>query len=216
MWVENVLMSDGGVHDSQEITVSNEVAIALIFMGTLVVASLGWRNSLPEQKNAELFRSTGELRSPRYLVVIFLLLALLGSILSIASDHHRANDVTWPMGLFGLAGLVFIWIRSFFGIRLESNDFSFGWRCRQVIAYSEVAELERRSDGRNAVLVVVLRSGVRRRIGSSIPCEWLLIDELQKRTGYQVTYRLGGRVVSEPEWLALQSSYEKYKSNTRK
>jgi hypothetical protein len=196
--------------------VSNEVAIALIFISTLVVAFLGWRNSRSEQQNADLFRATGELKSPKYLVLIFLLLGVLGSILSIATDHHRGNDVTWPMGLFGLAGLVFVLIRSFFGIRLDARCFCFGWRCGQVVAYSDVAEFERRSDGRNAVLVAILRSGSRRRIGSSIPCEWLLIDELKKRTGCSFTYRLGGRVVPQPEYLALQSSYEKFKPSARK
>lgn len=193
----------------------NEAAIALIFIATLVMASLGWRNSRSEQQNEELFRATGELKSPRYLVVIFLLFGVFGSITSVAMNLRDANDVTWPAGLFGFAGLVFVWIRSFFGIRLDALGFRFGWRCRQFVAYSDVAEFERRSDGRNAVLIAVLRSGARRRIGSSIPCEWLLIDELQKRAGCQVTYRLAGRIVPEPEYLVLQSNYEKSKSSTR-
>lgn len=195
---------------------SNDMAVALIFLGSVIVAVLGWRNSRSEQRNAELFETTGELKSPRYLVAIFLALAVLSSLLAIATDHHRAADVTWPMGLFGLAGLVFVWIRSFFGIRLDTKGICFGWRCRQVVAYSEVIELERRSDGRNAALILVLRSGARRRIGSSIPCEWLLIDDLQRRTGCSVTYRLGSRVVPKPEWLDLQSNYEKFKSSARK
>jgi hypothetical protein len=183
--------------------VRNEVAIALIFIAMLVMAFLGWRNSCSEAQNAELFRATGELKSPRYPVVMFLLFGLFGSIMSIAMGLHDANDETWPAGLFGLAGLVFVWIRSFFGIRLDALGFCFGWRCGQVVAYSDVAEFERRSDGRNAVLIAVLRSGARRRIGSSIPCEWLLIDELQRRTGCQVTYRLAGRAVPKPEYLVL-------------
>ena len=193
----------------------NEAAIALIFIGLLAMAFLGWRNSRSEAQNAELFRATGELKSPRYLVVIFLLFGLFGSIISIATSLRDANDVTWPAGLFGLAGLVFVWIRSFFGIRLDALVFRFGWHGRQVVAYSDVAEFERRSDGRNAVLIAVLRSGARRRIGSSIPCEWLLIDELQRRAGCQVIYRLAGRVVPKPQYLVLQSNYEKSKSSTR-
>ena len=120
------------------------------------------------------------------------------------------------MGLFGLAGLVIVWIRSFFGIRLESNVIRFGWLCRQAVAYSEIAELERRSDGREATFVLVLHSGARRRLGGDVPCDRLLIDELQKRSGCAVIYRLGGRIVPEPEWLVLQSRYEKFKSTIRK
>lgn len=195
--------------------VRNDVAMALIFIAILVMAFLGWRNSRSEAQNAEFFRATGELKSPRYPVVIFLLFGLFGIIISIAIGLRDADNETWPAGLFGLAGLVFVWIRSFFGIRLDARGFRFGWRCRQVVAYSDVAEFERRSDGRNAVLIAVLRSGARRRIGSSMACEWLLIDELQRRAGCQVTYRLAGRIVSKPEYLVLQSNYERFKSDTR-
>lgn len=198
------------------LVMSNGLAIALITLGTLIMAAMTWTNSRTEQQSADMFRATGELKSPRYLVVIFLGLGLLGSALGIATDHHRVDEVTWPMSLFGLAGMVAIWIRSFFGIRLDSNAIRFGWRCRRVVAYTDVAELVRKSDGRNAVLVLMLRSGLSRRIGSSLPCEKLFIDELQKRSGCSITYRLGGRVVSEPEWLALQSDYEKFKMRPRK
>jgi hypothetical protein len=195
---------------------SNQWAIALAFLATLLIAILAWANSLTEQQNAELFAATGKLKSPRYLVVIFLILGLLCSVMAIATDHHRSTDVTWPMGLFGLAGMVVIWIRSFFGVQLDSNVIRFGWRCHRAVAYSDVAGLERRSDGREAVLVLVLHSGARRRIGSSLSCEKMFIDELQRRTGCTVTYLRGGRVVPEPEWLVLQSNYEKFKSRIRK
>ena len=190
---------------------ANDAVVALISMGMLTVAFLGWRNSLSERENVALFKTTGELKSPRNMVVLFLALGLLGSILSIATHHHGHGGVTWPMALFGLAGLVLVWVRSFFGLRLEQNGIHFGWRCVQVIAYADVLELQRRSDGREARLVLVLRSGVRRRIGSSFPCEWLLLDELQKRTGCAVTYWLGSRIVSKPEWLVLKSNGEKNK-----
>jgi len=73
-----------------------------------------------------LFKTTGELKSPRYLVVIFLVLGLLGSFIFMAAHHHGHADVTWPMALIGLAGLACVWIRSFFGLRLEQNDLRFG------------------------------------------------------------------------------------------
>lgn len=195
---------------------SNNMAIALLFLCSLTAAVLGWRNSLSEQQNIELFEATGELKFPRYLVGIFLALAALVSCLAVAVAHNRAGDASWPMALFGLAGPVFAWIRSFFGIRLGADDIRFGWRCRQAVAYTDVVELERRSDGREAALYLVLRSGVRRRIGSSIPCERLIIDELQKRTGVSFTYRLGRRVVPKPEWLELHSKYAKLKSGAQK
>jgi len=195
---------------------SNESAIALVLAGMLIAAVLGWKNSRTEQQNAELFRSTGELKSPRYLVIVFLGLGLLSGFLSVVTDHHRVGDATWPMGLFGLAGLVFVWIRSFWGVRLDPDAIRFGWRCRRAIAYTDIAELVRESDGRSAVFLLMLRSGARRRLGGSLSCERLFIDELQKRSACAVTYRLRGGVVPEPEWLALQSGYEKFKSGARK
>lgn len=195
---------------------ANDALIALISMVMLAVEFLGWRSSLSERENAELFKTTGELKSPRYLVVLFLALGLLSSVISLATSHHGRGGATWPMALIGVAGSVFVWIRSFFGLRLEQNDIRFGWRCGQVVAYTDVLELERRSDSREAHLVLVLRSGVRRRIGRSLPCEWLLIDELQKRTGCTVTYWLGNRTIPKPEWLVLQSNCEKNKPGTRK
>jgi hypothetical protein len=195
---------------------SNVMVIALIFTCSFIVSALAWMNSRSEQQNVALFATTGELKAPRYLVVIFLALATAASLMAIRVGHNRMGDPSWPMALFGLGGPVFALIHSFFGVRLGKDDIHFGWRCQQSVGYADVVEMERRSDGRNASLTLVLRSGVRRRIGSSLPCEWLIIDELQARTGCSVTYRLRGRIVPKPEWLELQSKYARSKSGPRK
>jgi hypothetical protein len=172
---------------------TNGLAIGFLFFCTLLVTYAALRNSRTESQNAALFKATGELRSPRWLVVLFFSMASFATIMAFALGLHRERDPTWPMALFGLAGIAFIFIRSFFALRLEPSGIRFGWRCRRYVAYADIGEVVRKSDRKDAVFTIVLRSGARHRIGSDIPCEKLFIEELERRSGCAVTYRRPGQ-----------------------
>jgi hypothetical protein len=172
---------------------TNGLAITFLFFCTLLVTYAALRNSRTESQNAALFKATGELRSPRWLVVLFFSMASFATLMAFAIGLHRERDQTWPMALFDLAGIAVIFLRSFFALRLEASGVRFGWRCRRYIAYADIGELVRWFDGKEAVFTIVLRSGARHRIGSDIPCEKLFIEELARRSGCAVTYRRPGQ-----------------------
>lgn len=176
---------------------SNGQSIALLFLCTLSVSYLARTNSLSESQNAQLFKSTGELKSQRSVVVLFFSLASFATLMAFLVDHHRAGVQTWPLALIGLLGTVVVLFRSFFGVRLAPSGVLFGWRCRRQVAYTEISELIRRSDGRSTVFILVLRSSARRRIGSALACEKLFIEELQRRSGCSVNYRRPGQRVTQ-------------------
>ncbi|WP_445145088.1 hypothetical protein [Dyella sp. Tek66A03] len=180
---------------------TNGFAIALLFLCSMLAAFFAARNSRTEQKNAELLRKTGELKAPRWPVVIFLMLALVASFMAIVTDHPGARGPTWPMSLFGLGGTVFVLVRSFTGVRLEPAGMRFGWRYRNYVAYSEMAQLELMSTARSIVLSVMVRYRGKETVGADLACTRLLVEELQKRSGCEITYRdYRGRVTQAPQW----------------
>lgn len=196
---------------------TNNLAITLLVIVQLLVSAMAWRNSRTEEQNAAVFAHTGELKTQKYLVVLFLVMALFGSSMALIARHsERAGDGTWPMALFGVAGTVFVWLRSFFSVRLDVDRIRFGWRLRRNIAYTDIAGLQRRSNGRDAEYKLMLRSGASVSLGSSMPCETLFIEALQKRTGCTVSYWRFGKETPEPENLVLQARYEKFKAGLRK
>ncbi len=177
---------------------SNGQAIASLFFCTLAVTFFSLRNSRTESQNEELFKATGELKSPRWLVVLLFAMASFATLMSVMVSHGP-RDQTWPMALIGLFGPVYVCVRSFFGLHLDQSGIHFGWQCGRYTAYADVVELERKSDGRNSSFILVLRSGNRLRIGSDLPCEKVFIEELQRRSGCSVSYRQpGGRVTHVP------------------
>lgn len=172
---------------------TNSLTIALLFSCTLLVTYVALKNSRTKSQNAQLFGATGELKSPRWIVLLFFSIASFATLMAFAVDHHEARDQTWPMALFGLLGTLFVLIRSFFGVRLDQSGVRFGWRCRRYVAYADIADLERRADRNDTVLTLVLRSGVRHRIGSDVPCGKPFTEELQRLSGCSVTDRRPGR-----------------------
>lgn len=198
-------------------TTPNNMMIALFVLCQLAFSALAWKNSRTNDENAVRFASTGELKSPKSIVVLFLVIGLFASAMALLV--HRSEkmvDGTWPMALIGLSGPIAAWLRSFFGIRMEADAFCYGWRCHRRVAYVDIASMERRSDGRTGSYVLLLRSGAIAKIGSAISCETLLIQALQERTGQTMIYRRYGKITGEPESLVLQARYEAFKASLRK
>ena len=113
--------------------------------------------------------------------------ALLCSVLATLFALNPVNRDAWVLALFGLMAMLFAWVNSLFGIRLEPESIRYGLWCRKRLAYAEIVELVRASTGRDAVLYLVLRSGRRTRLGTDLACEALLVEELQRRSGCRVT-----------------------------
>jgi hypothetical protein len=115
--------------------------------------------------------------------VLFLVLTIGVDVMAVAMNHHSTKDDSWVLAMIGMLAMVFVCFRSFCAIRFEPECLRYGLGCRKQVRYSEITELERVSTGKDVDFIWVLRSGKRVCIGSDLPREILLSEELQKRSG---------------------------------
>jgi hypothetical protein len=165
----------------------NEIGIAWIFLITLLLSFLAFRNSRTEKQNVELFSTTGEIMPPMWIFVLLFILTTGADMVAIGCNHHSIKDDSWVLAVIGMLAMFFVFISSLFQIRFESDSFRFGLKHRHSVNYSEIIELKRNSRGKDVDFSLVLRSGETTQFGSNLSCEKLVLDELQKRSNCKIT-----------------------------
>jgi hypothetical protein len=163
---------------------SNGQAIALLYLCTVVIFYVAFARSRTESQNLALFKTTGELKCPRMMVIA---LFLFPSFVAFMAPLLRGT--TWPLALGGPVFGLFALFSTFFGFRFTETSIYYGWRFQHVVAYKQIEKLERIAGNKTIVYTIRLKSGEERQLGSNISCEDTFIEELHRRSGCAVYYR---------------------------
>ena len=164
----------------------NQILAGALALLTAGLAAQAISNSLPEDRNSERFKGTGELRAPRWQSILFAVGTGLANLLALVFAHDPSNSDSWVVSLVAAIAMAYVWSTTFSGVRLESTAVKFGRFLRKEIPYSDIETVEIRSTGRDRLFFIHARNSGRSYLGADLPCEDLLLSELQNRSNCEI------------------------------
>lgn len=168
---------------------TNQILVVALAVLTASLAAQAIANSLPEDRNSERFKGSGELRAPRWQSILVAIVTGLANLLALAISRNPSNSDSWVVSLVAALAMAYVWSTTFSRVRLESSSVRFGRFLRKEIPYSDIESVEIQSTGRDRLFFIHTRNSGRGYLGADLPCEELLLTELQSRSNCKVVRR---------------------------